>query len=148
MKANLLEYNRTIVGVRISTSECAYDLGYDRLLFYFGAENLVNEFIKRVNNGKLVLKKHNGTFVTDEELRCKKVLEVTDDSWGCNILETYGRNKGFNIGKKYKYKPIRTPEFNKGSFVTVQSIDFNNGKVIVETENHHQYLIGLRELAF
>lgn len=146
MKADLLEYNKTIVGVRLSTLECSYDLGYDRLLFWFETDEEVSKFISRVNNGKLVLRKCNNRFITDDEIYGRKVLEVTDDTWGCNLLETYTKNKSFNIGKSYKYKPSGHPEFDSGSSVTVLDVDFNNGKVIVETKNHQEYLIGLREL--
>lgn len=146
MKANLLEYNKSIVGVRLSTLECSYDLGYDRLLFWFETDEEVSKFISRVNNGKLVLRKCNNRFITDDEIHGRKVLEVTDDTWGCNLLETYTKNKSFNIGKSYKYKPSGHPEFDSGSSVTVLDVDFNNGKVIVETKNHQEYLIGLREL--
>lgn len=146
MKANLLEYNKAIVGVRLSTLECSYDLGYDRLLFWFETDEDVSKFLSGVNNGKLVLRKCNNRFITDDEIHGRKVLEVTDDVWGCNLLETYIKNKSFNIGKDYRYKPLGYPEFDRGSTVKVLDVDFNNGKVIVETKNHQEYLIGLREL--
>ena len=44
----------------------------------------------------------------------------------CNILVLYNRDKKFNIGKQYKYKPIQGYAIpDAGSIITVIDVDFD-----------------------
>lgn len=147
MKACLLDYNGSIVGVRIGLFNISYDFSINRLRAYFISESDLDIFLKQVNNGKLKLKYVDGKYVTDDELNGKKVIEVTDDVMACNILVLYDRDKKFNIGKQYKYKPAQGyAQFDAGSILTVIDVDFGLGKVIVETENKSEYIISLNEI--
>lgn len=142
MLVSLLKYHNVVVGARFTLSSCSYDLGYSRLDFWF--QDGIYDFISSIPRS-LNLTKHKGSYVTEDELKGKIYFEVTDDVCGCNIIETYLRDKSFDIGNIYKYKPFGSPQFESGSSIKVVDVDFSIGKVIVETDNHNEYMIGLKE---